>query len=284
VAGPLGTFREHGSEATFIGVRYLVRAHNTATESANKIHDDSVARGLGFRGGLVPGVDVFAYLCHLPAQRWGRDWLERGTIEARFGAPVYDGDEVTVSGDVSSAGSMSLALHDPGGTECASATATLPPERPLAVDVAAWPVAPLPDDPPPASEESLTAGSLGQLEATFRADRAGEYLDDVREHLALFRDEGLAHPGWLLRFANYVLASNVRLGPWIHVASRLQLLGAVTDGDLVQTRALVTGVSERKGHRFVDLDVLQVVDEQAVARTHHTAIYQPRGVVDPDGT
>jgi hypothetical protein len=277
VADPLGTFGEHGSEATFIGVRYLVRAHNTATESANRIHDDAVARGLGFRGGLVPGVDVFAYLCHLPAQGWGRDWLERGTIEARFGSPVYDG-EVTVTGEDTTTGSLALTLSDPGGTECASATAALPAERPLPVDVAAWPVAPLPDDPPPASEASLTAGPFGQLEATFRADRAGEYLDDVREGLPLFRDEGLAHPGWLLRFANYVLASNVRLGPWIHVASRVQLLGAVTDGDLVQTRALVTGVSERKGHRFVDLDVLQVVDDRAVARTHHTAIYQPRGV------
>lgn len=259
-------------------MRYLVRAHNTATESTNRIHDDAVARGLGFRGGLVPGVDVFAYLCHLPAQHWGRDWLERGTIEARFGSPVYDGDEVTITGHESADGSLALELRDPAAAVCATGTGTLPAQRPLAVDVAAWPVAPLPDDPPPASEASLTAGPFGQLEATFRADRAGEYLDDVREHLPLFRDEGLAHPGWLLRFANHVLASNVRLGPWIHVASRVQLLSLVTDGELVQTRALVTGVSERKGHRFVDLDVLQVVDDRPVTRTHHTAIYQPRGV------
>ena len=32
-------------------------AFNTATASANKIHDDAVARHLGFQGGLVPGVD-----------------------------------------------------------------------------------------------------------------------------------------------------------------------------------------------------------------------------------
>src|SRR5689334_10205467 len=75
-------------------VSYRVRAFNTATASANKIHDDDVARALGFRGGLVPGVDVYAYLCHEPAARWGRSWLERGTIEARFLSPVYDGDEV----------------------------------------------------------------------------------------------------------------------------------------------------------------------------------------------
>jgi len=33
-----------------------VSAYNTAAASDNKIHDDSVARRFGFRGGLVPGV------------------------------------------------------------------------------------------------------------------------------------------------------------------------------------------------------------------------------------
>jgi hypothetical protein len=41
---------------------YSVVAFNTATASTNKIHDDQVAQQLGFRGGLVPGVDVYAYL------------------------------------------------------------------------------------------------------------------------------------------------------------------------------------------------------------------------------
>ena len=59
---------------------YELRAHNTATDSENKIHDDEVARRFGFSGGLVPGVDVYAYLTHLPAETWGSDWLERGTM------------------------------------------------------------------------------------------------------------------------------------------------------------------------------------------------------------
>jgi hypothetical protein len=33
-----------------------VSAYNTAAASDNKIHNDSVARRFGFRGGLVPGV------------------------------------------------------------------------------------------------------------------------------------------------------------------------------------------------------------------------------------
>ena len=48
-----------------------LRAHNTATHSGNKIHDDEVARRFGFGGGLVPGVDLYAYLTHPPAEAWG---------------------------------------------------------------------------------------------------------------------------------------------------------------------------------------------------------------------
>ncbi len=261
-------------------MRYRVRALNTATASTNKIHDDSVAMRLGFRGGLVPGVDVYAYLCHLPAERWGRTWLERGTMTARFESPVYDGDEVEVTATAGGEGDgvLDLTLCDSSGARCAVGRATLPARPPDAPDPGGWPSGPPPAEPPPASAESLTAGPLGSIAATFAAERADEYLDDIREALPLFRSEQVAHPGWLLRMANSVLVANVRLGPWIHVESEVRFLGAVGDGDRVETRALVTGVRERSGHRFVDLDVLQVVAGRPAGRIAHTAIYRPRGL------
>jgi len=76
---------------------YQVRAFNTAHDSENKIHDDATARRFGFSGGLVPGVDVYGYMSHLPVTRWGRAWLERGTAECRFFKPVYDGDAAIVT-------------------------------------------------------------------------------------------------------------------------------------------------------------------------------------------
>ena len=93
----------------------------------------------------------------------------------------------------------------------------------------------------------------------------------------MFRKDGLAHPGWLLRYCNLVLTSNFVLGPWIHVESTAQFFRSVRDGQRLETRARVTGVEERGGHRFVDLDVLQLADGEPVARTAHRAIYQPRG-------
>ncbi|HUR78644.1 MAG TPA: hypothetical protein VMZ22_11890 [Acidimicrobiales bacterium] len=252
---------------------YTVNAFNTATESANKIHDDNVAKSLGFRGGLVPGVDVYAYLCHVPAEAWGRDWLERGAMTARFASPVYDGDDVTVTGTPDN-----LTLTDSRGSVCASAAASLPATRPALPNPDEWPDFACDGNRETASPEALVSVPMGWLDVGYHAAKAQQYLDDIREHASIFRTQGLAHPGWLLRYCNFVLTSNFVLGPWIHVESTTQFFSAVVDGERVQTRARVSGVSEKSGHRFVDLDILQLADgERPVARVAHRAIYQPRG-------
>ncbi len=249
-------------------------AFNTATASANKIHDDEVARRFGFRGGLVPGVDVYAYLCHPPAAAWGLDWLQRGTMRARFHQPVYDGGRV----DVTPLAEGQLELRDEDGALCADGAAARPGRPAPVPDLAGWPDVDQADDPPPASPEVLVPGTaFGLAPHGFHADRHGEYLADVRATAPVFAAEGVAHPGWLLRDANYVLSANVRLGPWIHVESVVQHHDVVRDGQEVSTRALVANEWEHKGHRFVELDVLHLADLRPVARTTHTAIYRPRG-------
>ena len=55
----------------------------------NKIHDDAVARKFAFRRASA-GVDVYAYMMHLPVERWGRAFLSAGRPSAGF-QPVYDG-------------------------------------------------------------------------------------------------------------------------------------------------------------------------------------------------
>lgn len=251
---------------------YTLNAFNTATESANKIHDDTVAKSLGFRGGLVPGVDVYAYLCHPPAAHWGIDWLTRGTMHGKFTSPVYDGDDVEVSGTLDE-----LVLHDSAGGFCAAGAATLPAEAVAPPDPAQWPDFACDGNRTPASPDALTSVPLGYLEVGFHAEKAHAYLDDIREQATVFRSDGFAHPGWLLRYCNFVLTSNFVLGPWIHVESSVQFFSPVADGERVQTRAVVAGVSETKGHKFVDLDILQLAEGRPVARTAHRAIYQPRG-------
>lgn len=265
---------------------WAVVAHNTATQSQNKIHDDEVARRFGFRGGLVPGVDDYAYMTHVPAELWGVDWLERGTIDARFLQPVYEGEHVEVRPgavvDGEGAQVVALELVGPDGTVRATGQAALP-DAPLAPS-APRPAAPLdapPSEPPAASPETLAVGTRFSLPARpFDADAHRGYVDDVREGLPLYADERVAHPGWVLRLANRVLAANVALGPWIHVSSDVQHRSLVRHGDEVGVRAAVTAEWERKGHRFVTLDVEVVVvdgsEETVAVAVEHTAIYQPR--------
>src|SRR5271154_1429184 len=92
---------------------YRVSAYNTSKFSENKIHDDTVARKFGFSGGLVPGVDVLAYMIHLPVRKWGRAFLGRGLIGPRFVKPVYDGEFVDVTGKESD-GVLSIDVESKG--------------------------------------------------------------------------------------------------------------------------------------------------------------------------
>jgi hypothetical protein len=109
---------------------YEVIAFNTASSSDNKIHEDLVARQFGFRGALVPGVEVYAYMAHVPVARWGRAWLESGQIDCRFLKPVYDGAVARVTATEEN---DDLVLCVESGRErCATGRAFMPSDRRLA--------------------------------------------------------------------------------------------------------------------------------------------------------
>src|SRR3981081_3399718 len=107
---------------------YRSQAYNTAKLSENKMHDDTVAKRFGFSGGLVPGVDVMAYMMHLPVKKWGRAFLERGLIEARFVKPGYDGQGANVTA-AESDGVLSIEVESRGQL-CATGSASLPASAP----------------------------------------------------------------------------------------------------------------------------------------------------------
>jgi acyl dehydratase len=254
---------------------YRVAAHNTSKQSENKIHDDTVARRFGFSGGLVPGVDVFAYMMHVPVARWGRAFLESGLIEARFVKPVYDGEMAEVSG-VENDGVVTIEVQSRGEL-CATGSAALPaslPDIAIADYSAVAPVA----ERKPVSASSYEIGKwLGTLPRDWAGEAATQYLADIRESDPIYAREELGHPGLLQRVMNKALVDNAILGPWIHVGSRMQLLSAVKTGDELTARAKVTGNYEKKGHRLVELDALVVANGTTpLAHCWHIAIYQPR--------
>jgi hypothetical protein len=254
---------------------YRVQAYNTAKSSENKMHDDTVAQRFGFSGGLVPGVDVMAYMMHLPVKRWGRAFLEHGLIEARFVKPVYDGEIANVTAEESD-GVLTIEVESRGQL-CATGTASLPVSAP-SVSIADFSATAAVSERRPVNATSYEPGKwLGTVPRAWAGDAATEYLHDVREHDPIYAREGLGHPGLLQRVMNKVLVDNAILGPWIHVGSRMQLVSAAKSGDELTARAKVTGNYEKKGHRFVDIDALVLANRTTpIARIAHTAIYRLR--------
>ncbi|MCP3467060.1 hypothetical protein [Bradyrhizobium sp. CCGUVB23] len=254
---------------------YRVEAYNTAKQSENKMHDDTVARRFGFSGGLVPGVDVMAYMMHVPVARWERDFLARGLIEARFIKPVYDGETADVDA-VEHNGVLTIEVFSRGEL-CATGTASLSESAP-AVALADYVEVPAAAERKPVNPATFEVGKwLGTAPHRWTEKAATEYLAEVRETDAIFAREGLGHPGLIQRVMNRVLVDNTILGPWIHVGSRMQLLSATRAGDQITARAEVTANYEKKGHRFVEFDSLVVANGKTpLAHCQHTAIYQPR--------
>ena len=81
---------------------------------------------------------------------------------------------------------------------------------------------------------------------------------------------------------NLALLQNVLLGPWIHVGSVIQNFSAARVGETMTARSTVAANYERKGHLFVELDVLVLGGaDRPVAQVRHTAIYRPRQVAGP---
>ncbi len=256
---------------------YAVVAYNSAWDSENKIHDDEVARRFGFSGGLVPGVDVYAYMAHAPVVRWGRDFLARGSLEARFLKPVYEGETATVTAKEANGGLDIEAASR--GQLCATGHAAMTATKPPPLD--AFTAVPAVAERVPADEASLPVGRwLGIRPLNITKAWADKYVADVRERDPLYAREGLPHPGQLPRLFNWALSHNVVLGPWIHVGSKVDHFAAAKVGDELSVRAKVTANYERKGHRFVELDGLVIANGTApIARIAHTAIYRPRAAI-----
>lgn len=257
-------------------IRTLI-AFNTATASENKIHDDTVASRFGFTGGLVPGVDVFAYLAHEPMAKWGRDWLNGGYMQARFYKPVYDGDTTTVTSEINAADAMTMAVSARGDA-CATGTATRT-GKPAPTTLLG--IAPMPamENRPPASQASLKVGqTLGTLRERYTRAEGLEHIAAVRDEASLYDDGRIANAAWLLRRANYVLAENVKLGPWIHVESEIDMHGLLHDGEELQVRAVVADNVETKGHLMVILDIQMLTGGRHIMSCRHLAIYEPRQV------
>ena len=256
-----------------------VRAFNLSASSENKIHDDTVAQRFGFAGALVPGVEVFAYMAHVPVALFGRAWLERGEAECRFLKPVYDGDIARVTA-AHEGGALALAVESNGACRATGRAAMPAPRTARAIE--SLPAGIPPAERSKASEESLASGrALGIAPLVIERAALAGYLDAIGETEPLYRAEGIVHPGQILRLANQALVQNVVLGPWIHVGSTIRFHGLARTGAELTLRSRITSNAVNKGHAIVMLDAMVIADSaKVVAEIGHTAIWRPRQVAE----
>ena len=135
---------------------------------------------------------------------------------------------------------------------------------------------------PEASPDSLKKGKLlGTFQQLMTEEDQYKYLVDIRENQTIYKDEKIVHPGWLLRMANKALSTNVKLGPWIHVGSKIQNFNVAHYGETLSTQTSISNSYENKGHLFVEMDVKILKGVKCLSQISHTAIYRPRQVTPP---
>jgi hypothetical protein len=262
------------------------RVSATATRDAweNKIHEDGLARALGFRGGLVPGIVVYSWMTHPVVAALGGAWLDHGTFSVRFAKPVYFGEPVTVRTSVAAHSREEVTIQarvvNDQEEVCATATMGLPLGPLLALpDVTAYPAASLPAERPVASRGAFESRPvLGTPQLILERSVADAFLERVGERLPMYHGSAApAHPGIYLEQANRALDRNVRVSPWIHVESHGQHLSVARVHERLETRARVGSLFQGKGHEFVELDLLLLAEgTRPVASIRHVAIYQLR--------
>jgi acyl dehydratase len=263
---------------------YRVRARNTSADSENKIHDDATAASYGFRGGLVPGTTVYAYMTVPLVERFGLAWLERGSIQVKFHQPFYDGEEVIVRAQVDASvdtTKIAVTAEREDGTACATGLATVGDraellDEPRLEDYSEAPLPPFEARPVAARTWFLPGTALGTLRETLSVpDRA--VLESLDDPLWVYVGvAAVAHPFVLLGLANQILVRNFKLGPWIHASSDLTNWSAARHGEQICVRGQIADCFERKGHEFVVLDLVLAVNDRIVQQVRHTAIYRPR--------
>jgi hypothetical protein len=259
-------------------------AYNQSEESENRIHSDEVAREYGFKGGLVPGVTVSAYLIHPGVEAWGLDWLARGCASVAVGKPLYDGRPFRVEVSDATERAYRAVLIDEAGVECATARVELPDGVPPPPRFRGDPRIGGGFERPPGTREvmeELRRRGMRALRARWDGKEGiVSYLRDASAMAGPLRPEGggYANPANTLGLTNWALAGNVKISPWLHLQTDSQNYAPIALGSELVAEAAVADLFEKKGHEFVDLDVAVFFEatREPVMSARLRAIYRMR--------
>jgi acyl dehydratase len=252
-------------------------------EFVGTLHDDDMARALGYPAALVPGIDLYAYLARLTLATWGEDWLRRGALSSSSLRPVYHGDPLVVYADAvrheGGRRSVDLAVHNASGAMVATASAWIADEAPAPPGLDAFPLlerpAALPCGDPAALRVGMRFSSVAEsVTAEANAQRVAEFLDDS----PLYAAQGILHPAYLQRVAlKNAHASFAHATPPIYITAEGRHFSPARVGDSIEVAGAITRLWERKGHHYMESEQLVIANrERAVMLVRRTTIYQAR--------
>jgi len=253
---------------------YQPTAINHSHASENRIHSDDVARAYGFTGALVPGVAVFGYMTHPLTSALGLDWLGHSRVALRLLKPAYHGDRLSIP--LTQTGDRTYRV------ECYNPTnvllATVDVELPLALpDVDARARTDGVSTKPPRVEIRWDRIDVDVPFAaahwTPTAEENARYTREVSDDLPPYRD-GIVHPHLIQHWCNQMLVRRFILPAWIHVGTEMTFRRVLKVGDAIEVRAIPIEKWERKGHEFIKLYQVFLVDGVAAVEAFHTAIFK----------
>lgn len=228
---------------------WSIEAVNLPEHADNPVHTETGGRAAGYRGAVVAGTTVYAYLTRWPATVWGGDWVRGGGAEVRFLAAVIADDPVDVAmvGDIEAGtATVEAGVEDEVKAQCGFRSVAAPPD-------------------PPAGDR------LEPLVEVLDEGWAG-YATRIGEDLELYGREGLVHPVVWLSLANRVFSRHLVRGPWVHTRSRVAHLAGVAPGATAVVEGFVVDrFTTRAGERAV-VDVRISIDDRPVVAIEHEAI------------
>ena len=263
---------------------WSAKALNTAPNSENQIHGDDMAKEFGFKGGLVPGVTVSAYLLHPIIEKWGLDWLEKGWAKCKITSPLYDKENFSVYLNEISENKILSNLKNSNQVVTANAEASLLKDIPEAPKIQNDKIAIENFQGPRASKNVW-------MKLKKDGCMAFEYFWGGKDPLIYLRNQnnlpdllnpskkGLSNLSFLLGCSNWALASSAYMNPWIHLQTTSQNYQALSFNSSVIAEIQVNEVFEKKGHEFVDVDVnlFKQEDKSCIMTINLLSIYKVRG-------
>ena len=251
----------------------------------NPIHSTEIARAYGYEGPLIGGVTVWGWATDTIIEAIGNNWLSEGWAEYSFRKPVFPGNVLTITVESSTedfTNSWNVAMQNQSGDLCVVGK--------IGIGEASWentltrPINMSPSDvvgkKPLTLKRAKNSTSWTALQLEFNEDT----YEEIKQKNRLTSDpifahsQGntpIAHPSWVAGWAEGLMRHNFDIPSSMHTKSLVKHHSSIPLGTKLVGGAEVIDAYERKGHQYIEFDVLlQDTGSNDIAQIRHRTIFR----------